>query len=820
MVNRIFQDFRHACRLLKQRPQFSLLVILSLGIAIGSNAAILNLIHELFLRSLPIQEPHRMVAFYSTNPDFGGPLSFLNWQDVRQQSQTMSDVAAYEWTSLPVTLERGTTRLAAQLVSGNYFDALGVAAIAGRTFGPGADAIPGADLEVVVSHHFWQQYLGGDPGQIGRTLRISGQLFTIVGVAEPEFRGIDVGMQVELWIPFGVYRQIYSQEDWVWYEKRRGLLAYGIGRLKPGASLKQCQAELLSIAEALEAAYPEDNENQGIQAIPISQATIFPWARPFIRTGVMLLGGAVLITLLIASVNVANLLLARARERNRDVAIRLALGISRPGLMSRFMIESLILSLLGGLAGVWFLWLTQRALHQVIANVPSPTASPLDLGLGLDASVLAVTFFLALALGLLLGLFPALAALRGASWQSLKNRGQAGEGGSRRWSLRSGLLVAQLALSFLALLGGGLFFRSLHQIRSLDPGFETRRLAFMRLDLSAPRSSSSEPAQVRQRIVDAISSLAGVETIGASPRRPMDGGWKRPMAAAEFAGDPDRRIFPYTDRVNGEFFEAMGLALLEGRSFSRLEQEGSGQVAVVNQLLAQRLWPDQSPIGHSLVLFDLAGETPLEIVGVVETASYRRVTESPQPYVYMPLSLDHAGFLTLAIRTSGDPSGILPLAVAEVRQIDPLIPVMETQTVADVVSQSMWGPRLAAAFLGVFAVLALLLSAIGIYGVISFETSRRIREFCIRVAVGAQRSDIAALVVRQSGRHCLWGILLGIPLAYASSDWVSNLIFLDVLDPIAIAVSLLPLLLVAFVAALIPARRAIRADPIQVLRWE
>lgn len=821
-VETILRDVRQALRGVRRAPLFSLVVVLSLGVAIGANTAILNLAYQLFLRALPIAAPERVVALFSTQPDLGAgaPMSFLNWKDVQDQSESLAQVAGYEWESLAVKLDSGMTRVPAQLASGNYFDTLGVSAMLGRTFSDAARRFPGADLEVVVSHHFWRRYLGGDPDAVGRTLEISGQPFTIVGVTGAEFQGLNVGLQVELWIPFGVYRQIYPESLWIWYETRRDVLIYGVGRLSDDASLEQVRAELAGMGARLEQAYPEANKNRGIQALPIAQATIFPWARPFVSNGIWLLSGAVLLTLLIASVNVANLFLARTRERAREVAIRLALGVSRGALATSLVIESVVLAFFGGCAGLWFLWLTQEAMRHVIASVPSPTAGPYALTLELDPMLLLVAFMLSMSMGLVLGLFPVLAASFGGGRAALGIRGEARTTHTSRFGFRNGLLVTQLALSFVALLGGALFLRSLDHIRDLDPGFEPQRLAFLRVDLSASYEPGPAATAARARIIDTVAGLPGVMAVGLSPREAMDGGWSRPMAPAELASDPNQRISPYTDRVDDGFFDAMGLAMLEGRTFTREEQLDSPRVAVVNQTLASRLWPVGSAVGRSLVLFDVAGDQPLEIVGVVENSKYRRVTENPEAYVYMPLSSDASGLLTLSIRTSGDPAAVLAAARSEVRRLEPLVPITSALTVIEVLNQSMWGPRLAAAFLGVFAFVALLLSAVGIYGVISYDVSQRLREFCIRVAVGAQHGNITGLVLRQCGKHYLLGVLFGIPLAYATSRWVSHMIFVDMLDPYAGFGSLLPLILVGLLASLIPARRASAVDPSEVLRSE
>ncbi len=822
VIDQLGRDLQFALRGIRRTPLFSAVVVLSLGIAIGSNTAILNLAHALFTRPLPIEDPGRVVALYSTQPDLGvgTPLSFLNWLDLRQQSQTLEPVAGYEWESLAVETPRGTSRVPAQLVSGNYFQTLGVSPARGPSFSPAADNVLGAPLEVVISHHFWQNYLEGDPAAVGRALRINGQPFTIVGVTGPAFTGLNVGLQVELWIPFGVYRQIYPESAWGWYESRRGVIVYGIGRLRAGAQMSQVRAELSSIGRRLERDHPEFNENRGVQALPIAEATIFPWARPFVRNGVVLLAAAVALTLLIAATNVANLLLLRTRERRREVAIRLALGVSRGGLATRLFVECIVLSGLGGCTGIGFVWLTQQALSRVIAYIPSPTAGPYQLPVELDPLVFAVAFALSVLMGLVLGLFPVLTALQGDSSDALRARSDLGGGEARRFGLRNVLLVTQLALSFVALLGGALFLRSLSEIRELDPGFERQQLAFLRVDLSTTGTPSNARTPVRERLVRSLSALPGVERVGVSPREPMDGGWSRPMAPSESAADPDARISPYTDRVDAAFFDAMGLAFVEGRAFTLDELRQPPRVAILNQELSQRLWPGQSALGRSLVLFDLEGRASLEIVGVVESAKYRRLTETNEGYVYMPLSDDYEGLLTFAIRTSGEPDSVLSAAVSETRRLEPGLPIVSAQTVSQVLNRSLWGPRLAAAFLGLFATIALILSAVGIYGVISYDVTRRTRELCIRVAMGAERFDIAGLVLLDSGRHYLIGVVAGVPVAYAASRWVSGLIFVDLLDPYAIVGSVLPLGIVGALAAWIPVRRATSLDPNEVLRTE
>jgi predicted permease len=812
-MDELLRDLKYAVRTQLKRPVFTLLAVLSLGLGIGANTTIFSIANALLLQPLPVEEPSRLVSIYTTdkkNPGFG-PLSHLNWKDYRRQSDAFSAILGYDWAPLSVSTGGEGRLVFGQLVSGNYFDVLGVKAAVGRTFLPEEDEVNGRSPVVVLSHGFWVKEYGGDRGVVGRTITVNSLPFTIVGIAPEGFNGTDVGVRPEIWTPMAMNRQLRPLN---WYEERRGLFVNTIGRLRPDATLAQAQSQMNTIALRLEQEYPNDNQGRGISLVPLAQATINPGARGGFIGATMLLMTIVGLVLLIACANVSNLLLARALSRRREIAIRLAIGASRGRLIRQLLTESVMLAAGGAVLGLLIAYWARQALLAFLPSLPFPVT--IALRLDLDVRVLAFTVGLAVVTGVLFGLVPALQASRPELLISLKDR-EAPTPADRRLGVRNLLVAGQVALSFVAVMGAGLFLRSLGEAQKTDPGFETEKLLTMSFDLGLQGYDQPKGEAFVRQLLDRVQALPGVASATVAQGAPLQGTLTRSVFLE--GGDSNDRTLIQVNVIGPRYFETMGVPIVQGRGFNEDDRAGSTKVVVVNETMAKKLWPGTDAIGKRFRFF--SDEVLSEIVGVAKDVKYNALGEDPQPYIYEPLTQRYMSDMSLIVRTATAPGPLLTTVERELRSMDKSLPLVGISTVSQILHGALWAPRMGASLLAIFGSLALVLAAVGIYGVASYSVGQRRREIGIRMALGAGRGDVLAMVLRQGMAVTAAGLGVGLLLAFGLARLASNLLFgVSPTDWISFAAACAVLGFVAFLANLFPARRATSIDPTVALRYE
>jgi predicted permease len=815
-MENLLQDLRYAARILIRQPVFTAVAVLSLALGIGANTAIFSLVDSLLWRTLPVADPQELVGLYTRdekNPGFA-PLSHLNWKDYRETSQSFAGVLGYDWVQLSLQVGKEPALSVGQLVSGNYFDVLGIKAARGRTFLPEEDAQPGAHPVTVISHRFWTESLESDPDVVGRVLKINGSGYTVIGVAPATFTGTDVALRPQLWIPMAMNRQIRPGEAFNWYEERRGLFLNTVGRLKPGVSREQAQAELSTIGERLRREYPDDNKGRSVEIVPLSE-TLFgdPGTREGFVAGSGLLMGVVGLVLLIACANVSNLLLAQAAARHREIAVRLSQGASRGRLVRQLLTESLLLALLGGACGLLVAVWAQSALPKLLPAGPFPV----ELAPALDARVLAFTLGISIATGLLFGLAPALRSTKADLVSALKNRAGEETGRPGRFGLRGFLVAGQVALSLVSLIAAGLFVRSLGEVQRIHPGFDAGRLAVLSFDVGRQGWDQARGEQFFRDVRERVLAVPGVAAAAVAQAGPFQGGFTRSVFLEGGDGKKDG-VMIQVNTIGPGYLETVGVPVLRGRDFTPADREGAPRVVIVNEVMAETLWPGEDPVGKRFHFF---GDPPVQVVGVARTIKYNFPGEDPQPYVYEPVAQRYVTGVTLVVRSGRAPEGVLAAVQQEVRRLAPEMPLVGVSTVPDLVEASLWAPRAGASVLGLFGLLALGLASVGLYGVMSFSVTQRSREIGVRMALGAQQRDVLRLVLRQGLTLVAAGLAAGLLLAFGVTRFVGGMLFgVSPTDPAAFAVTSLVLAVVAFGATLFPALRATSVQPILAIRYD
>jgi predicted permease len=822
-MNAFLQDLRFAARMLVKNPGFTAVAVLSLALGIGANSTIFTIVNAVLLNPLPVRDASTLVSVFTTDERNRGPFfNFLqtsrpNLEDYRAQNGVFGEMAIYNGVPLSFSGTGEPEQIVGEMVSGNFFDLLGVKPAVGRAFLPDEDRVPGEKLVTVLSYAFWQRRLGGDAALVGRTITLNGSAFTVVGVAPPGFKGANAIFSPALWVPTMTHPQVlrgFFQEN---FDSRRALLFNAIGRLKPGVTIEQAQANLKTIAERLAREYPGDNGGRSVALKPLAQSTINPGFRQnMVRVGGLLMT-VVGLVLLIACANVANLLLARASGRQREVAVRLSLGASRGRLVRQLLTEGLLLAVLAGTLGLLIAYWAQSALWA--ARPPALPADAVDLTPGLR--VLVFTGLVSLLTAIVFGLAPALSASRPDLVSELKQRAGGSAGSNRPWSLRNVLVAGQVALSLVALVGAGLFAKSLGHAQRIAPGFDHERLAVLTVDLGAQGYDEARGREFHRVMLERARALPGVERATLATGIPL------------FQGTFARTVFPEgvdtTDRKNGRlvqlntvepgYFQTMGIALLRGRDFAESDHPDAPHVVVVNETMARQFWPDQEPVGKRFKFF--GQEWWNEVVGVARDGKYNFIGEDPAPHIYLSLRQTYEPAVSLHLRSGGDPSVALGMARQQVQEMDRSLPITNVFTFASIFDQNLWAPRIGAYLLGVFGLLSLALAVIGIYGVMSYSVSQRTRELGVRMALGAGQSDVLRLVVGQAVLLAGIGIAVGLVLSLAASRLVANLLFdVSARDPWTFAGIPLLLAAAAGIASLRPAWRATRVDPTIALRSE
>ena len=812
LEDEMFQDLRYGVRMLLKHKGFTIVAVLSLALGTGANTAIFSLINTVLLRPLPIEKPRQLVALNNMAENRSVPsFSYPNYKDFRDRNEVFSGLIAYRFTALSLSYDGINERIWGYEVSGNYFETLGVKMALGRAILPEDDQTPGASPVAVMSYKCWQQRFGGDANVIGKDVIVNGGSYRIIGVAAQGFYGTEIVSAPVLWFPMAMQAQLESGTKWL--DRRSVENIFVQGRLKDGVSMAQAQSALNSIALQLEGEYFEDNEGKRVALSPPGLVGL--WLRGPVLGFAGLLMAVVGLVLLLACTNLANLLLARAAERRREIAVRLAMGASRFRLVRQLLTESLLLAFCGGALGVVpAIWLVNLAMAFKV-----PLNIPLAIELYIDYRVYLFTFVLSFLTGVLFGLLPALQATKPDVVSALKN--EVSFGGPQRSWWKSGLIVLQVALSLVLLVGGGLMTRALQQAQTLNLGFDPQNAIEVSFDLRLQGYGSAEGKEFQRRLLERVAALPGVESVGMADLPPVDLHFSRSPVFIEgqFAPRTTNAPSAMVNRASPGYFQAMSTRLLAGRDFSRQDNEQSPRVAIINETFAQRFFPGEDPLGKRFSLGSPEANR-MEIIGVVADGKYGGLNETPKPYVCRPLWQSDVGATSIIVRTAGDPQNLMVAVGREVQQLDPTLPV-SSNTLVEKMSLPLLPARIAAAVLGSFGLLALLLAAIGIYGVISYAVSTRTREIGIRIALGAQKTDVLKLVLGQGMALTLIGVAIGLAAALAVTRLMKSLLFgVSATDPVTFLFASFMLAAVALLACYLPARRAMKVDPMEALRHE
>jgi predicted permease len=810
----VAHDLVFAWRTLRKSWWLTAAATLSLALGIGVNTTVFSFVSALLLPSLPVHEPRRLISVYTRDDKtpYFLPNSYLNYQDVRSTNGVFTDMVAQ--LRIPLSLGRGASaeRILGEIVSGNYFSVLGVTPIRGRAFLPEEDRTPGSHAVVVVSYGLWKRRFAQDPALVGRQIVLDGTSFTVVGIAPEGFRGTAVGAPVELWVPMMMHPQVMSTyADWV--NQRRALVFEVFGRLKPRIGLREADAALRTIAARLEREYPDANKGRTTRVMPLLEARLGANSRSAVVLTSVFLLIVVALVLLIACVNLGNLLLARISGRQREIGVRVALGATRGRLVRQLLTESLALSAAGGVAGLLFsIWAT-RALW---ALRPSALATAI-LDLQPDARILTFTLVISLVTGLGFGLAPALRASQARVVAALKDQDAGLGSGPRRFRLRNLLVVSQLCGSMVLLIVAALFVRSLQRAHDIDPGFRVDGVLITSLEPALYGYSEEQGRALYRQVVDRMRAVPEIRSVSLGERPPLGGGMFRNVVVDAEASE--RGILVMTNIVGPGYFETVGIPLVEGRDFSERDVKGAPQVAVVNETMARRYWPGRSALGGR---FKQAGrEASYEVVGVARDAKYGSLGEDPQPFIYLPLDQNFIPVTNLHVRAAGDAAASTAALRNVIRQVDDNVLLFDVRTLRQQLSESLWLPRMGAVLLGVFGVLGLILAMVGLYGILANAVAQRTREIGVRMALGGPPRHVLAMVLKEGLVLVCVGLSLGLAVAAGVTRLLSRLLYgVGSTDAASFAGAAVLLAAVGVLAAYLPARAATRVDPMVALRYE
>jgi putative ABC transport system permease protein len=806
-----WQDLRYGARMSAKSPGFTSVAVAALALGIGANTAIFSVVNAVLFRSLPYGDAARIVAIEELNPQ-GNRIqvtapNFLDW---RAQNTVFAQMSAIFTRSANLVQAEQAERIDLAVTSASFFDVFGAPPEAGRLFQP-ADEVVGHAPVVVLSHGLWQRRFGGQTDALGRQLTLDGRSYTIIGVAPP---GFQYPNRTEAWLPPLRLAPELSETVDVTQRRGQGYLS-AVARLKPGVSLRQAQTEMETITARLRRQYPETNNNRFNRVAPLQTYLVGDTSRML-----WLLFGAVGCVLLIACANVANLLLARSTIRRREMAVRTALGATRGRVLRQLLTESLLLALAGGLGGLAMAWWGVDALKRLL-----PEDFPRRGEIALDWPALGFALSASMATALIFGLAPAWQAARRGLQETLKDNAR-GSAGERSHRLRGALVVAEVSLSLVLLVGAGLLFRGFLRLQAVDAGFDPGGVLTLRLSPSGG-NFRQDPQYVAfyQKVIEKLAALPGVEAVGAINTLPLG---KGPTLDFRVEGQPERPVDQWPGanyrNVTPDYFRALRIPIKAGRPFSERDIDGAPLVAMINETAAAREFAGANPVGRRI---NFGGRNPqgqpvwFEVVGVVGDVRSLELKDKPEPEIYLCAWQDAFSGMSFALRASVEPSSLAAAARQAVREVDAAQPVADVRTMRSIVSAAITQPRFNLTLLGVFGGLALLLSAAGIYGVISYSVAQRTREIGVRRALGAQNGDVLRLVLRQGMAATLLGVAVGLAITLAATRLMQSLLFeVSATDPLTLGVVATLLVGVALLACWIPARRATKVDPMIALRHE
>ena len=809
MTDLALQDFRFAVRMLVRKPGFTIIAVITLALGIGANTAIFSVVNAVLLRALPYEDPERILMVWRTQPELGisehpiSPANFLDWQE---QQTGFEEMAAYEpGLGFNLTGSGEPERISGARVSAGMFSVLRLTPSLGRPFLTEDDQ-PGAPPVVALSHSLWQRRFGGDPSIIGRTLNLDGRSSTIVAVLSRENVFLH---EADLWAPFA-----WSTEQ----RENRGLHSLGvIARLKPSVTGEQAKSEMEAISSRLAEAYPESNAGSGVNILPYREYIVSD-----VRPSLLIFLAATVFVLMIACANVANLVLARASERRKEMAIRTALGAGRWRVVRQLMTENLLLAGVGGMLGILLAWWGTDLLMAL-----QQTDVPRVDQIGIDARVLGFTVLLTLLTGVICGLIPAFQAAKIDLTNTLKEggRGTATDSGRR---LRNGLVIAEVAMALVLLVGAGLLSRSFLNLLLVKPGFNPQHLLAAAIALPETKyRDHKQQTDFYQQTLERLAAMPGVEAAGAINYIPLgSGAWMRRFAVSDqplpAPGQEPRAVFSI---VTPDYFRAMEIPIVQGRGFTQSDSAGAPLVAMINETTARSYWPNGDVYGKRIRNIGSGDQQPpwMEIIGVVKDVRMARLATEPGPQMYVPRA--QITFpdpdMTLVARAAGEPANLAAAVRNAVAAVDKNQPVYDIRTMAQLMAHSVAAPRFNLLLVGVFAALALALAAVGVYGVMSYLVAARTHEVGVRMALGADAGDVLKLVIGRGMTLALVGVGIGLGAAFALTRVITSLLYsVRATDPLTFSVIPLLLASVAFLACYIPARRATKVDPMVALRNE
>jgi len=812
-------DLAYAVRQLRAHPGFTAVAVLSLALGIGVNSTIFTVVNGFLLKPLPVTDIDEVLeVFTSISEDPFNQSSYLDYVDYRDEVEAFDGLAAnmtmlYSWN-----LETHSEALFGELVSGNYFEVLGVEPELGRFFLPEENVTPSTHPVVVLSHGFWERNFAADEAIVGETIKLNGTHFTVVGIAPPAFTGTVPVLRPDLWTPLMTEPIInFISEGGSLIDQRgsRPLRLYG--RLASGVTAQQALVQLETVAARLADEYPDSNRNRGVSIKPLSEVRLHPEIDGAVTPVAGLLMGLVGLVLLVACANVANMLLARASARGREIGVRMALGASRWRLVRQLLTESIILSLAGGAAALLItFWVTR-----LLMSYQPPISVAITFDVSPDARVFGFTLIASLVTGIVFGLAPALRSSKPDLVATLKD--DPGAGSSRRvFSLRNALVVAQVAVSLILLVTAGLFVRSLGNAQSIELGFDRANVAYVSASLSAADYGHEEERQFMRDATERIDALPGIAAATFTARVPMSlTNFTQGFVIEGYEPeDGDDSVTIQYNSVGPRYFEILGVPMLAGREIVATDDDRAPLVAVVNQEFVDRYWPDQNPLGKRL-RFDGDDDPWIEVVGVSGNFKMFSVGEGTEPMVNASFMQQTSFIETIVARTDGAPGPMVAHMREEITALDPNISFFDARTMDENLSVMLFPVRMGAALLAIFGSLALGLAAVGVYGVIAYAVSRRTHEIGVRMALGARTNDVLNLVVWQGMRVVLVGVAIGLLGALALSSTLGALLYdVSAIDPVAFLGTVVILLAVALLANYIPARRGARVDPMVALRSE
>jgi predicted permease len=816
----LWKDLRYAARNMRRNPLFVAFVVMTLALGIGANTTVFSLIDTILLNPLPVPNPSSLSAFAAVDERQNSksatllPVSYADLKDYQARNEVFESLAGFTSARGLTLQEHGESQAVfGELVTANYFSTLGLIPARGRFFAPDEDGTPGAHPVAVLNYAAWQQRFGGAEDIVGRQIRVNNVVLTVIGVAPPHFIGMNSIFGPDLWTPAAMADQLFPNSLANALTDRSKAAFLGVGRLKPQVTLPRAQANISTIAAALAQTYKATDEGRSAAVRPIREVLV---SNAGSSASAMAFGAAALflvvgIVLLIACSNVANLLMARSASRHQEMAVRLAMGASRYRLVRQLLTESVLLGLFGGAAGLGVGWVGLQLLFGRLpgsANFPTPK---------LDATVLLFSLAVSLATGFLFGLMPAVRSSRTNVADALKEMGRTAGRSRRRVSIANALLVGQVAFSFLLLVTAALFLRSIGRAYGMDPGFQTAHLAVFPANPGQAGMSKVLTQTFYRDVRDRVAAMPGVAAVSWSSNMPL---WARSGSGLQVEGqqarsraDQVRAVFTTVDR---DYFDVAGIAVESGRGFTRADSETSAPVAVVNEKLAHDYWPDGA-VGKRV---QVPGESVWRLViGVAKTANYTGWGEAPQDCVYLPMAQNFTDSMVLYVRSQGDPRSLLAPVERELHAAAPQVLIFGTRTGSEIIDGGLFQARMGVGLLTVFGLLALGLASIGLYGVLAYSVNLRKREIGLRMALGATRGSVLALVLREGMLLVTIGVTIGFAAALSAGRLLRTMLFgIDAADPISVAGAALMLSAVALLACYLPARRATRVDPLEALR--